>query len=83
MKFLVVTPPSIYQYLIHPGMDQTESTISKYYYWPNLRYEIFTYINFYKTFQLKNKQNNRYDNLPSKEAEYINWARLLVDLIVP
>ena len=68
-------------YLLRPGTECTEATISQHCYWPNLRYNIRTHINFCNNFQKKEKQNFKYVKLPAKEAEAIPWYILLVDLI--
>ena len=60
-------------YPLHPGMDSTKATMSQNYYWPNLRYKIWTYIKFCKTFQ-KNNDNN---------INIVIWCIFLVYLIGP
>ena len=34
-----------HKYLLYPGKERTEVTISQYYYWPNLRENIRTHTN--------------------------------------
>ena len=56
---------------------------SQNYSWPNLRENICTHIEVWKTSQKNKKQDLKYGKLPAKEAEYILQDRLLVDLIGP
>ena len=52
-------------------MERTEVTISKQYYWPNLRENIRTHIKVCNTCKKNKKQNFMYGKLPAKEEEAI------------
>ena len=70
-------------YLLHPGHNRTEATISWHYYWPQLSDNIRTHIKVCKTCHKNKKQNFKYGKLPAKEADTIPWEILSVDLIGP
>ena len=70
-------------YILYPGMERTESTINKQYYWNNLRYDISICIKVCNTCQKNNKQNFNYVKLPAKEAEAIPWEIFSLDIIGP
>ena len=71
-----------HKYLLRPGTERTEATISQHYYRPYLWGDIYTHIKVCNTCQKNKKKNLRYVKLPAKEAEAILWDRLSVDLIV-
>ena len=67
---------------VHMHPDFYTATISQHYYWTQLRDDIRTCKKVCNTGQ-KTRKNLKYGKLPAKEAEYITWERLLVDLIIP
>ena len=70
-------------YLLYPGMQRTEASISHYYYWTQLRDDIQTHIKFCKTCHKNKKHNFKCGKLSSTEAETIPWDILSVDIIGP
>ena len=68
-------------YLLHPGMDCTEATISQHYYWNNLRGEIGPILRLCKSLQKNRKQNKNCGLLYDKEEEVVPWDKLAVDII--
>ena len=70
-------------YLLHLGTERIEATISQHYYQHWWIDNIRTHIKFYKSCHKNKKQNLKYVELPTKEAEAIPWDRLSVDLIGP
>ena len=63
------------------GTEGKEDTISQHYYWFNTTDEVRTLITVCINFQKKRKQNFRYGNLPTKEAEATPQDILSVDII--
>ena len=85
-----ISVPTIFQkyvvnwyhtYLLHPGTEHIEASISQHCYWPHLREDIRTHINVCNNCQKNKKQNLEYGKFSVKEAEAITWDRLSVDLI--
>ena len=70
-------------YLLHPGINRTESTIQQHLYWPNMRAKIREHCDKCPTCQLNKKSTKKYGLLPEKEAESDPWERICVDLIGP
>ena len=62
--------------LCHPGINQTEETISQHFYWKNMRDHITHNMYTCSLCQKQKKQHKKYRLLPEKEAEYIPWERL-------
>ena len=60
-----------HKYLLRPGTERTEATISQHYYWPHLRENIRTHKNICKTFQKNRKQDLKYEKLTAKKVEAI------------
>ena len=69
--------------LCHPGINQTEETISQHFYWKNMREHITGDMSMCSVYQKQKKQHKKYELLTEKEAEYKPWEWLCVDLISP
>jgi hypothetical protein len=69
--------------LCHPGINRTEETISQHFYWQNMQNDITKAVSTCAICQKQKKQTKKYGLLPEKEAEYLPWDRLCVDLIGP
>ena len=69
--------------LCHPGINQTEETISQHFYWKNMRDHITHDVSTCSVCQKQKKQHKKYGLLPEKEAEYKLWEWLCVNLIGP
>ena len=63
-------------YLLHPGMDRTEATISEHLYYPSIRNAIRREVTNCDTFQRTKRSNIKYGKLPAKEAMEIPWNKL-------
>ena len=68
-------------YLLYPVMDCSKASIGRHYFWPKLRYDIRIQIKYCRTYHINKKQILKYGHLPSKEAGFISWYILLVDII--
>jgi len=90
-KDRIVVPTSLrkriiqwYHYLLcHPGINRTEETIGRHFYWPKMRDQITNDVSTCVVCQTQKKQIKKYGLLPEKKAEAIPWDRLCVDLIGP
>jgi len=60
-----------------------EETIHQHFWWPKMRDHITSTVSTCGTCQKQKKQHKKYGLLPAKEAEYLPWERLCVDLIGP
>ena len=69
--------------LYHPGINQTEETISQHFYWENMRDDITRDVSTCSVCQKQKKQHKKHRLLLEKEAEYKPWERLCVNLIGP
>ena len=70
-------------YILHPGMDCTNTTISQNYYWPKVRDDICTHIMVFRTVNNNKKQSLKQKLLSAKEAEAIPWDISTVDHVSP
>ena len=69
--------------MIHPGATRTEKTISQHFYWKGMQKDIKKFVNQCPTCQKTKIRTKKYGHLPEKNAEYIPWHKLCVDLIGP
>ena len=58
-------------YLLHPGMDRTEVTISQHLYWSCIIKPVLKEVINCDTFQRTKQLNKKYSKLSAKEAEEI------------
>ena len=72
-----------HKFLMHPGRDRTEKTISQHFYWKGMHKDIENHCKKCKKCQLSKKKHTKYGHLPPKEAEAIPWDKLCVDCIGP
>ena len=72
-----------HQYLAHPGQSRMEATIRQNFTWPNIRDHVKTFCATCPQCQINKRQRKKYGHLPAKEAEYLPWERVNVDLIGP
>ena len=87
----IVIPKKLQQHVIdwyhtvlcHPGINQTEETISQHLFWPKMREQITRYVQSCPTCQRSKRKVKKYGLLPPKEAETNPWEQLCVDLIGP
>jgi transposase InsO family protein len=67
----------------HPGETRTEQTIKQHFWWNKLRESVHDVCKKCHTCQVAKKSQIKYGHLPPKEAEYVPWETLCVDLIGP
>ena len=72
-----------HQYLAHPGQSRMEATIRQNFTWPNICDHVKTFCATCPQCQINKRQQKKYGHLPAKEAEYLPWERVNVDLIGP
>ena len=69
--------------LYHPGENQTEHTLRQHFYWKGFRTTVCDVCKKCPTCQRAKTNNQKYGNLPPKQAETNPWDTLCVDLIGP
>ena len=68
-------------YLLHPGLDQTEASISQHLYLPGIKDALYKEVMYCDTCQHTKRSTKKYGKLPVKLAEKTPWNKLCVDLI--
>lgn len=69
--------------LIHPGAKRTVETIRQHFYWKGMQKDVEKFVRQCPTCQKTKVKTKNYGHLPEKNAEYIPWEKLCVDLIGP
>ena len=63
-------------YLLHPGMDRTESMICQRFYWPDIRYAPRKEVTNCDNCKRTKQSNIKYGKLTVKLAEEISWKNM-------
>ena len=87
----IIIPPKLrkpavewyHNFLCHPGQTRLELTLRQHYDWRGLRTDVVRTCNACVRCKERKKKNSRLGKLPPKEAEYIPWHTLCIDLIGP
>ena len=70
-------------FLCHPGAERTEKSMSRLYWWPNMRKLVRQLCAQCPTCQKTKKSLKKYGHVPVADAEMDPWEILCVDLIGP
>ena len=70
-------------FLIHPGINRTEETISQHFWWKTMRQDITKHVSCCAICQKNKRKHKKFGHVPPKKAEAKPWERLCVDLIGP
>ena len=72
-----------HMYLLHTGMDRTESMIRQHFYWPGIREAVQKEVMVCDTWQHTKWSTKKYGKLPAELEEETPCNKLCVDLIGP